>query len=312
MPRNGLACRVSDPTSARGSGASTPIRRRSHGPGARPSPRNEAVCAWKAGDEGDILADAEIIDKAKILMDEGDRHGFRGAEPTPIRDFALVRLIEAGEGLDQRRFAGSVFADESMDFAAPYRQIDMVKSQGAQKSFGEAAYRYGRSGGSTWPHYLIPAREPAARLERDDGRRVSSTLSFEVRRLRARPRVSMALCGVAPIFAGVLRSLPDILIMAGEVVAGHELVLVAALAVDIVLEIRKVGWTKWAGSWPAMARRRRPRLHSRTASSAPGRSPPRIRHCGSCRRPRAERRAPTSLILSVEAPAARNAAAALV
>jgi hypothetical protein len=41
-----------------------------------------------------------------------------------------------------------------MDFTAPYRQIDMVESQSAQKSFGEAAYRYGRR----WinRHYLIP------------------------------------------------------------------------------------------------------------------------------------------------------------
>src|SRR6185437_5643027 len=89
-------------------------------------------------------------------------------------DFSLVGLIDAGERLDQRRFAGPIFAYESMDFSAPYRQIDMVESQSAQESFGEAAYRDGRR----WinRHCLIPREPEGSAPERD--RPLSPSLFF--------------------------------------------------------------------------------------------------------------------------------------
>ncbi len=84
------------------------------------APRDEAARAGKSRHQRDVLADAQFVDQAKVLMDKRNRHGFRmRMNRTPAHeDLARVGLIEAGENFDQRRLAGAVLADEGVDFAA--------------------------------------------------------------------------------------------------------------------------------------------------------------------------------------------------
>ncbi len=53
-------------------------------------------------------------------------------------DRAGIALIDAGDDLDQRRFAAPVFADQAVDFASFDRQIDFAERLHPGKGFVNA------------------------------------------------------------------------------------------------------------------------------------------------------------------------------
>ena len=63
---------------------------------------------------------------------EADR---RAVEP----QLALVRTIDAGDDLDQRRFAGAVLAEQRVDRAAAHRQRYVLQRQHAGEGFLDPA-----------------------------------------------------------------------------------------------------------------------------------------------------------------------------
>ena len=118
-------------------------------------PGDEATGLGKSSYQRHILADAQFIDQAKVLMDKRDRHGFRmGMDPTSAHeDLARVGLIEPGEDLDQRRLAGPVLADKRVDLARHDCQADAIQGKRAEKPLRETpdlnrGKRLSRHGGS--------------------------------------------------------------------------------------------------------------------------------------------------------------------
>jgi hypothetical protein len=70
-----------------------------------------------------------------------------------------IGRIGAGDDIDQRRFAGAVFAEQDVNFAAPYVEVDAVKRDDAGKPlliFGllvmVVGFVAGRFGG---PRFLV-------------------------------------------------------------------------------------------------------------------------------------------------------------
>jgi hypothetical protein len=59
-------------------------------------------------------------------------------------DLALVRLVDAGEYLDEGRFSRAVLADERMNLAALDGQVDPVKRERADEALGQPADGNGR------------------------------------------------------------------------------------------------------------------------------------------------------------------------
>ncbi len=126
-----------------------------------PPPGDEAAATRKARHEGDVLADAQIVYQAEVLMDEGDRHRLGvGMCQFPFdADRAFIRLVDAGQDLDQRRLPGAVLADQRVDLAAADGQVDMVECQGAEEALGQAAnrHRWRRFKSHFHPRSLLPA-----------------------------------------------------------------------------------------------------------------------------------------------------------
>ena len=103
------------------------------------APRNKSARPGKTRHQRDVLADAQFVDQAEILMNKRDRHGLRmGMDLTPAHeDLARVGLIEPGENLDERRLAGAVLAYERMDLGRHDRQVDAIERKGAEKALRE-------------------------------------------------------------------------------------------------------------------------------------------------------------------------------
>src|SRR5262245_52773381 len=77
-------------------------------------------------------------------MDGGDadRGGVRGAVETDgsavPADRSFVRLVDAGDDLDEGRFAGAVGSDESVDFPRADAEIDARKRPNSAERFADA------------------------------------------------------------------------------------------------------------------------------------------------------------------------------
>ena len=84
--------------------------------------------------ECDVVHCAELEDQSEILMDEADaqsqvsRHRAQ-REGCPVQRGlgAVLRLVIAGQDLDERRLARAVLADQTMDLAGPDVEIDTVQ-----------------------------------------------------------------------------------------------------------------------------------------------------------------------------------------
>src|SRR5207237_1302150 len=61
-------------------------------------------------------------------------------------DLTSVRLVDAGEDFDQRRFAGTVFTDQRSDLSAVKVELRVSECSGPTKGFGNVAETEDRSG----------------------------------------------------------------------------------------------------------------------------------------------------------------------
>ena len=94
----------------------------------------------------DVLGHAEIREDQRLLVDGGDAQPL-GVGRVPRRrgravdqDLALVRLVDAGHDLDQRRLAGPVLADQRMHLAPPQLERHVVEGTGAPEPLGDAPH----------------------------------------------------------------------------------------------------------------------------------------------------------------------------
>jgi hypothetical protein len=81
----------------------------------------------------------------RLLIDGGDavalrfrRAGHRDRRPGK-QDLAMIRLIDAGHDLDQRRLAGAVLAEQRVDLAGMERERDVIQRLRGAEPLGDAA-----------------------------------------------------------------------------------------------------------------------------------------------------------------------------
>ena len=88
--------------------------------GARRGPIDQPEPARIAEREANVLGNGHPLDQAEILMQEGDRQPAQrvGDIASAPGHAAGIERMHAGEDLDQRGFAGPVFAQEGDDLAA--------------------------------------------------------------------------------------------------------------------------------------------------------------------------------------------------
>src|ERR1700722_2876857 len=88
-----------------------------------------------------VLAHGEARNEIALLMDDADAGGDRitrtlEADGRAVKpQLAFVRMIDASDNLDQRRFAGAVFAEQRVDRAAAHRQRYVLERQHAGEGF---------------------------------------------------------------------------------------------------------------------------------------------------------------------------------
>ena len=81
----------------------------------------------------DVLTDIEIVAKIQFLVDQYDTVIHRGASVFKLDRFSInqdsprVLRLDASKNLHQSAFSGSVFADDSEDFAFVESQAHLVK-----------------------------------------------------------------------------------------------------------------------------------------------------------------------------------------
>ncbi len=115
---------------------------------AHAAPVDQAETPPIAGQHGDVLRDRHGIDETEILVDEGDRQRlrFRSDAAVAIENLAAVARVDAGEDLDEGRFARAVLAEQGMHLAAPDGEVDRVEGQRGGEALGDAAHLQERRG----------------------------------------------------------------------------------------------------------------------------------------------------------------------
>ena len=99
-------------------------------PGANRGVDSDVFRHRQVGEQGEIL-----IDHLDPLANRFDR-GQRGVFATIDDDRALVGRMDAGDDLDQRRFARSVLTDQAAYLAPADLEADIVQRRYARKAFG--------------------------------------------------------------------------------------------------------------------------------------------------------------------------------
>ncbi len=93
-----------------------------------------------------VLLDAHGGENLAALGHLGDahQHPFAGRQVIDAfsveQDLSLLRRQQSGDGLDQRRLAGTVGTDQRDDLAGAHRQIDVLHYRSAVVSGAEAAH----------------------------------------------------------------------------------------------------------------------------------------------------------------------------
>ena len=101
----------------------------------------------------DVLGDAELVEHHGFLVDRryaggpGVARSVAGERLAGDENLAFVRLVDAGEDLDQRRLARAVLADQRRHFARPQCETDIVQRAHAGKALGNARHRQDRRRG---------------------------------------------------------------------------------------------------------------------------------------------------------------------
>ena len=105
----------------------------------------------------DVGADIEIVGERQVLIDRLDpllARIDRAREMTlpPFEiDLAFIRLIDAGDALDQGRLAGAVVAQEADNLAGIDVPTDLVHGHQAAKALGHLSDRQERLGHAIYP-----------------------------------------------------------------------------------------------------------------------------------------------------------------
>ncbi len=96
------------------------------------------------------FADRETARQQPFLMDEMHTGCFDLARRVALETLAIdaqaasVGAVNAGQHLDQRRFARAVFANQPMNRSRGHLQVDPVKRLGCAETFADAAQVQGR------------------------------------------------------------------------------------------------------------------------------------------------------------------------
>ncbi|MNE60525.1 hypothetical protein D3C80_1556740 [compost metagenome] len=95
--------------------------------------------------EKQVFGNRQVFEKVHLLIDSADAQRLRLADiggrnlATFQKDRTAVAVINAGQDLDQRRFARAVFAEQCVDFTAPERKIDAIERCDPEKGFADDA-----------------------------------------------------------------------------------------------------------------------------------------------------------------------------
>jgi hypothetical protein len=96
--------------------------------------------------EEDVVEDAQLVDQRKVLVDgvDAERAGMHdGAELDRLAvevDRPRVRLVVAGEDLDQRRLAGPVVAEQPEHLAVLEMEVDGAQGGNRTEALGHALH----------------------------------------------------------------------------------------------------------------------------------------------------------------------------
>ena len=109
--------------------------------------RSAQIGAHALLSENIVLDQSERADQRQSLRQEADTGGNGILAPSKRRllpvdaNFAAVGLVDAGEDLRQRRFAGAVLADDRVDFARTKLEVRVGKRLQRREGLGQAACR---------------------------------------------------------------------------------------------------------------------------------------------------------------------------
>ena len=112
---------------------------------AHPTAPNEAERADRLLPEGEVLGDGQARKYGGILVDDMESDGAqkRGSWRCEFcalkKHLAAGRRMDAGEDLDDGRFARAVLAKKRVESARLQLQIDVAQRDGRAKSLGDVA-----------------------------------------------------------------------------------------------------------------------------------------------------------------------------
>src|SRR5262245_42026622 len=93
--------------------------------------------------EEDVLLSRKIGGEGMLLMNdddpviEGVARGRKAKLPPLDENLTGVRLVDAAQYLDERRFAGAVLANDSVDLSRTNGEVHIVKDEMAGKRFSK-------------------------------------------------------------------------------------------------------------------------------------------------------------------------------
>ena len=111
------------------------------------SPIDAAEAVAGLASHEDVLGDVEVGEESGVLMDDGDTAAasIEGAMQDNLlagnAKKAAVGLVDAGQDLDEGRFASAILANKGMDFAVIEGEIDAPECLNRAKVFGDIAQR---------------------------------------------------------------------------------------------------------------------------------------------------------------------------
>ena len=136
-----------------------------NGAPTRSSRRRASACvAWRSirpsggrlfAAEEDILGDAQMRNQREVLIDDADPGSRRfggigeGYRRAVQADFTAVALVQPGDDLDQRAFAGAVGAEQGMHFAVLNVEVDTAKRDDPGKRLAQTRRTERTSSGPT-------------------------------------------------------------------------------------------------------------------------------------------------------------------
>jgi hypothetical protein len=116
---------------------------RAHGARPRGLPVNDAKAARVAEHYRNVLGDGHPVDQAEVLVDECDWQSSNRVRDfmAAVGDGARIERVDAGEDLDERGFAGAVFAQQRDNFTCRDVYTSIGERLRAAELLAHAAHR---------------------------------------------------------------------------------------------------------------------------------------------------------------------------